>query len=57
MTKKKRAEKIEEAIRLVWDSLQSHLEWTHKQSSEGEKFHKRCVSEYAILIQLLSELQ
>ena len=56
MTKSKRAQKIEEAIRLVWDSLQSHLEWTHKHSTDGEKFHKQTVKEYAILIKLLSEL-
>jgi hypothetical protein len=56
MTKKQRGQKIEEAIRLIWDSLQSHLQWTHTHSSEGEKFHKQCVKEYAILIKLLADL-
>lgn len=56
MKTKDRAQKIDEAIRLIWDSLQSHLEWTHKQSSEGEQFHKRCVKEYTALIKILTEL-
>lgn len=56
MKTKDRAQKIDEAIRLIWDSLQSHLEWTHKQSSEDEQFHKKCVKEYTALIKILTEL-
>ena len=63
MNKRKRAKKIDEAIRLAWSSLESHLLWTHKPLSkqskkEGEthKFHKKCVNEYARSIKILSEL-
>lgn len=52
----KRAKTIEEAIRLVWDSLESHLKWTHTESTDGVRFHKTCIKEYARLIELLSEL-
>ena len=54
--KAERARKVERAIRLAYDSLQSHLQWTHKRSKEGTNFHKRCVKEYAEIIKLLSEL-
>jgi hypothetical protein len=43
--KDERAKKIEEAIKLIYDSLDSHLEWTHRQSSE-----------YAQLILILTQL-
>ena len=52
----KREEKIKRLIELAWSSLESHLDWTHKDSSEGKKFHKRCVKEYSEMIKLLSEL-
>ncbi len=51
-----RAKKIEQAIKLTYDSLQSHLKYTHAHSSEGQKFHIKCVKEYAEVIKLLSEL-
>lgn len=57
MTTEEKAKKIERAIRLAWSSLESHLQWTHKKSSEGEKFHKQCLSEYAELIKILTEIQ
>lgn len=52
----KREKKIDKAIRLTYDSLQSHLRYTYIKTSEGAKFHKNCVKEYAIIIQILSEL-
>lgn len=53
----KKEQKIERALKLIWDSLQSHLEWTYKKDkSEDPKFHKQCVKEYAELIKIISEL-
>lgn len=52
----KRAAKIDKAIRLAWESLESHLHWTHNKSSEGIKFHRKCINEYAEIIKILSEL-
>ena len=54
--KHQREQRIERAIRLTWSSLKSHLEWTHARSSEGQKFHKACVQEYAETIKILSSL-
>lgn len=48
--------KIERLIRLVWSSLESHLKYTHSNTSEGQKFHIDCIKEYAEQIKLLSEL-
>lgn len=48
--------KIERAIRLTYDSLQSHLRYTYIKTSEGERFHKNCVKEYSEIIKVLSEL-
>lgn len=54
--KNEREEKIEKILRLVWSSLESHLLYTHQKSWEGKRFHKDCVSEYSLIIKLLSEL-
>lgn len=55
--KQQRAEKVNEAIRLVWGSLDSHLYYTNHTPKDGtNKFHQECVKEYARLITLLSEL-
>ena len=56
MAKKNREKDIERAIRLTWGSLESHLLWTHRKSSEGQKFHKRCVKDYAETLKILAEL-
>lgn len=37
---------VEQIIRQAWSSLESHLQYTHKRTSEGQKFHKKCVEEY-----------
>lgn len=55
---KERAKLIEEAMFLVWDSLHSHLPHTYCKGKDegGAAFQKRCVQEYATLIQILSRL-
>lgn len=56
---KQRAETIAKAIEMVYDSLQSHLLWTHKEgqeNTEGMKFHRKCVEEYAEIIKLIASL-
>jgi hypothetical protein len=59
MTKEERAKTIRKLISLVYDSLDSHLEYTY-ESDEGVKaskrFHKKCVKEYAEIINLLTRL-
>lgn len=57
----KRAKAIDEAMRLVYDSLQSHLPFTHAtpdslMPGETAEFHKKCVKEYSRVLDLLSKL-
>lgn len=57
--KKQRAKHIEEAMRIVWSSLESHLSYTHgrvRNRLENHSFHKRCVRDYARTIEILSQL-
>lgn len=56
MNTKERAKLIQRAIELAYDSLDSHLQYTHKKTSEGRKFHQKCVEEYSELINILSKL-
>jgi len=52
-------EEIERAIRLTFDSLESHLKWTYEDKmpkGETRDFHKKCVQEYAEVIRILSKL-
>lgn len=56
MNANQRARLIERAIRLAYDSLQSHLRYTYAKSSEGTAFHKKCVREYAEIISILVKL-
>ena len=63
-----REKEIAEAITLVWDSLQSHLEDTYKPSIlgikdkkakrqiGGRKFHIRTVKEYGKILKTLTDL-
>lgn len=44
--KQDREKNVEKIIRQTWTSLESHLAWTYKKSSEGKKFHKTAVKEY-----------
>lgn len=57
----KKEKDLERALRLIWSSLASHLEYCYgpvpkldKQRGEGHKFHKDCVKEYAEVIKILS---
>lgn len=56
MTSAEKAKMIERAIKLAYDSLDSHLRYTYVKSSEGQLFHKKCVVEYAEIISILSHL-
>lgn len=52
-----RARKIERAMKLCWESLDSHLYWTHHVSKTLDKsWEKKHVKGYAELMKILSEL-
>lgn len=53
--------KIIRAIRIIWESLDSHLDPVADKKLKGgiigtRAFHKRCVKEYLEVINTLSEL-
>lgn len=56
--KQDRAEKVERVIRLAWSSLESHLSYATGRIKHIDKpvFHRKCVKEYAEIIQIVSEL-
>lgn len=59
MNKNQRAKVIRRAIRNVWGSLDSHLEYTYKKGlkkPDDNAFHKTCIKEYAQLIADLASL-
>ena len=56
MTSSERAKLIEEAIRLTWDSLESHLVYTYSKDEAGYEFHKQATKEYAKVIEILTQL-
>ena len=65
MNKIDRAKKIDWAIRILWESLESHIEGTHTLTTTQKRyvkevgssaFHKKCVDEYATVIKILTEL-
>ncbi len=56
MTKSERKKVIGKLLKMVWDSLSSHIPYMYSKSPEGEEFHKRCCKEYAEMIQLLAKL-
>jgi len=45
-----RAKSVEKIILLSWDSLSTHLHYTHLKTSEGEKFHKNAILDYIKII-------
>lgn len=52
-----RAKKIERAMRLVWESLESHLYWTHHVSKTlDKKWEKKHVQGYCELMKILGDL-
>jgi hypothetical protein len=59
LTPDERAKIIERIIKLVYDSLDSHLPYTHESDNgvkASKKFHKVCTEEYAEIIKLVSML-
>lgn len=60
MKPKERKDKIRRAIRLVWDSLDSHLPYIDTKpegKSDGSmKFQEECVKDYGELIYILTQL-
>lgn len=65
MNKIDRAKKIDWAIRILWESLESHIKGTHTLTTTQKRyvnevgssaFHKKCVDEYAAVIKILTEL-
>ncbi len=51
-----RSKKIQKIIELAYDSLRSHLPYTHLHTAEGKQFHIQCVREYSLMIHLLTDL-
>lgn len=57
---------VVKAIRSVWDSLDSHLDYTHtpiktrskemKAIHGGKRFHRQCVREYAEILLTLTKV-
>lgn len=41
-----RAKAVNQIILLSFDSLQSHLKYTHLKTTEGEKFHREAIKQY-----------
>jgi hypothetical protein len=60
MTTKERKDKIRRAIRLVWESLDSHLPYIDKEpesKTDGTmKFQTNCVKDYGELIKILTDI-
>lgn len=56
MKTKEKDKILEEVIKSVYSSLESHLPYTYTKTSEGKRFHKKCVREYAEIINKLSKL-
>jgi len=62
----KKNKKIARAIRLIWESLDSHLSDAYLKSTVrskkakriigGRRFHIKCVKEYAEIMKTLSDL-
>ena len=54
--KYRRAKIVKKIIRLAYDSLDSHLDYTHIKTSEGADFHKDAIKQYIDIIKLATEL-
>lgn len=60
--KDQRAEKVDQIIRISFDSLKTHLPYSHtitnkqKQFMGSTSFHRTCVKDYAKIIMLATEL-
>ena len=56
-----RDKKVDEALRLIWSSLESHLPLTdiakgHSQFKDDRSFHRKCCKDYIRLLQIIKEL-
>ena len=54
--KKDKSKKIEATINSLISSLVSHLPYIYLKSSEGKKFHIKCVKDYSQDIKNLCDL-
>lgn len=55
-TEYKRAKAVEKIIRLAWDSLETHLKYTHLKTTEGTKFHISAIKQYVEIIDEATKL-
>jgi len=59
MKSDERARKIARLIRMVFQSLDSHLPWTYGKEVKdtgNRAFHKKCVREYSQIIRDIADL-
>lgn len=54
MKRNQRKKDIAKAIKLSWDSLESHLPYVY-ENGKDKRFHVGCVKDYAFIIQVLSD--
>lgn len=60
--KDQRAEKVDRIIRIAFDSLKTHLPYSHTVTNKQKafigstSFHRKCVKDYAKIIMLATEL-
>lgn len=54
--KYQRERDIEEFYRLIWSSLETHLDGMYLKTPEGRNFHKKTVKEYVRMMELLKRL-
>jgi hypothetical protein len=50
------AKRIEKAMRSVWESLETHLPYTHERHPDGRAFHQQVVLDYAEQLVNLAKL-
>lgn len=53
---KTKSKKLEQTIKSIISSLESHLPFTYLKSTEGKKFHITCVKDYAQDLKNLCDL-
>jgi len=54
--KYRRAKLVKGIIKLAYDSLDSHLDYTHRKTSEGADFHKDAIRQYVEIIDKATKL-
>jgi 3-methyladenine DNA glycosylase AlkD len=53
---KAKIKKIEETVKSLYSSLESHFRYTYIKTTEGKAFHIKCVKDYANDIKNLCDL-